>query len=303
MNQLEAMRIFTRIVDSGSFAAAARGLDLSKAVVTRQVAMLEAHLNTRLLNRTTRKLSLTEAGETYLETCRLLVEQLDDVEAQLSNSAREPMGTLRIASSASFGLAAGTPLFAEFRKRFPKVMLRVALLDRPVDLVEEGFDIGLMTHGMFHGDSLIRRPLMGGEWWVVASPSYLAEHGTPLTPIELLEHSFVAQSGGPVSHAYVFSNAADEAETVVLRPVYEVNNSLMVRDASIAGIGFSVVVGVLARPGVEEGTLTRLLPAYRITNFPLGVSLVYPGRHHLSAKTRAFIDFTVEYSRQAFADV
>ncbi|RKP54668.1 LysR family transcriptional regulator [Pararobbsia silviterrae] len=303
MNQLEAMRIFAKIVDAGSFAAAARSLDLSKAVVTRQVAMLEAHLNTRLLNRTTRKLSLTEAGETYLEACRLLVEHLDDIEAQISNSAREPVGTLRIATSASFALAAGTPLFTEFRKRYPKVHLRVSLLDRMVDLVEEGFDVGIMTHGMYQSDSMIRRPLLGGEIAIVASPDYLEAHGTPQTPADLLERAFVALNGWSSSHTYVFENTSGETETLVLRPVYEVNNAMMVRDAAIAGIGFSTVVTSLAQSALESGALVRLLPDHAITNVPVGVSLVYPGRQHISAKTRAFIDFTVAYCREVFGVV
>jgi DNA-binding transcriptional LysR family regulator len=303
MNQLEAMRIFAKIVDAGSFAAAARSLDLSKAVVTRQVAMLEAHLNTRLLNRTTRKLSLTEAGETYLETCRTLVEQLDDVEAQISNAAREPVGTLRIASSASFGLAAGTLLFTEFRKRYPKVNLRVVLLDRMVDLVEEGFDVGIMTHGMVQSDSLIRRPLMGGDVWIVASPAYLAEHGTPETPLDLLGHPFVGLNGWTSSHNYDIENAQGESETLTLRPVYEVNNAMMVRDAAISGIGFSIVVSALAQPALDSGEVVRLLADHKITNIPVGVSLVYPGRQHISAKTRAFIDFTVDYCREQFGFV
>jgi DNA-binding transcriptional LysR family regulator len=303
MNQLEAMRIFTRIVDSGSFAAAARSLDLSKAVVTRQVAMLEAHLNTRLLNRTTRKLSLTEAGETYLEACRTLVELLDDVEAQISNAAREPVGTLRIASSASFALAAGTILFTEFRKRYPKVNLRVVLLDRVVDLVDEGFDVGIMTHGMYHSDSLIRRPLMGGEICVVASPAYLQAHGTPQSPADLHALAFVGLSGWTPSHTYVFEDSHGESDTLNLRPVYEVNNALMVRDAAIAGIGFSTVVHALADVALESGELVKLLPEHKITNVPVGVSLVYPGREHISAKTRAFIDFTVDYCRERFGVV
>lgn len=303
MNQLEAMRIFARIVDGGSFASAARSLDLSKAVVTRQVAMLEAHLNTRLLNRTTRKLSLTEAGETYLEACRALVEQLDDVEALISNSAREPVGTLRIASSASFGIAAGTQLFTEFRKRYPKVNLRIVLLDRMIDLVEEGFDVGLLTHGMAHSDSLIRRPLMGGEIIAVASPDYLAKHGRPETPVDLIEHAFVGLTGWTSVHTYTFESADAEPETLTLRPVYEVNNSMMVRDAAIAGIGFAIVIDVLAQAALQSGELVALLPGQRITNVPVGVSLVYPGRQHISAKTRAFIDFTVDYCRSQFGIV
>ena len=145
MNQIHAMRVFVRVSETESFRRAAQQLDVSNALVTRSIAMLEAHLRTRLINRTTRNLSLTEAGTRYLEGCRALLEELDNLETALAHTEGEPSGTLRVVASSSLSLLTLTPLIDGFRKRYPKVNVRLTLAERHVDLVEDGFDVGIVT--------------------------------------------------------------------------------------------------------------------------------------------------------------
>jgi DNA-binding transcriptional LysR family regulator len=145
MNHLQAMRVFVKVAETGSFGRAATALDLSNAVITRYVALLEAHLNTRLLNRTTRSVSLTEAGASYPEGCRAVLEQVESIESTVSQTSFDPSGTLKLVASASFSLFGLTPLLCEYRDAFPNVKLRLTLLHRPVDLVDEGFDVGIVV--------------------------------------------------------------------------------------------------------------------------------------------------------------
>ncbi|MEZ0602882.1 LysR family transcriptional regulator [Paraburkholderia sp. IW21] len=301
MNQLQAMRVFLKVAEIGSFGRAAASLDLSNAVVTRYVALLETHLDTRLVNRTTRSLSLTEAGLAYAEGCRQLLERLEAIESSVSQSANDPSGTLKLVAVASFSLFALTPLLERYRLQCPRVKLSVTLLHRPVDLIEEGFDVGIVVPGQVSGGTLIKRALFKVHSVAVASPTYLAVHGTPATPAQFATHPFLAPSANVHSAEWCFVDANGIEEAVNMEAAYVVNNAVMLRQAALADMGITILPENHVSADLTNGALVQVLPDYQIKGADKEVSLVYPGRRHVSAKTRSFVEFTVDYFRNKYA--
>ncbi|RFU47525.1 LysR substrate-binding domain-containing protein [Paraburkholderia sp. DHOC27] len=297
MNHLQAMRVFLKVAENGSFGRAAASLALSNAVVTRYVALLETHLNTRLINRTTRSVSLTEAGQAYAEGCRQTLEQIEAMESAISESATDPSGTLKLVAFASFSLFGLTPLLERYRARHPKVKLSVTLLHRPVDLIEEGFDVGIVGPGQVSSGTLIQRSLVRVQAVAVASPDYLHAHGTPATPASLAAHTFLAPSATLHGTEWCFVGADGQAEKVTLEPAYSVNNAVMLRQAALAHMGITILPENHVAADLSCGALVKVLPGYQISGADKEVSLVYPGRRHVPAKTRSFVDFAVEYFR------
>jgi DNA-binding transcriptional LysR family regulator len=296
MNQIHAMRVFVRVSETESFRRAAQQLDVSNALVTRAIAMLEAHLRTRLINRTTRNLSLTEAGTRYLEGCRALLEELDHLESMVAHTEGDPSGTLRVVASGSLSLMALTPLIDGFRQLYPKVNVRLTLSERHVDLVEDGFDVGIVTAFMVSSTALVERPVATNTLIPVATPEYLAEHGSPETPSDLLHHSFVALPSEMRSATWHFRHRHNgSADQITLAPIYTVNSALMVRLGTLAHMGISIIPEGIVAADLEEGTLVRVLSDFAIDDPDVKVSIVYPGRQYLPAKTRAFIDYTLEH--------
>ncbi|CAG4890965.1 LysR family transcriptional regulator [Paraburkholderia saeva] len=297
MNLLQAMRVFLQVAESNSFGRAAASLGLSNAVVTRYVALLETHLDTRLVNRTTRSISLTEAGHEYADGCRQVLDQIETVESQVARSASEPSGTLKLVAVASFSLFGLTPLLQHYHAQHPKVKLLVTLLHRPVDLIEEGFDVGIVVPGQISSETMIRRPLFKVHPVAVASTRYLETHPAPGQPEHLIAHTFLAPSADIHSSTWRFAHADGRAHTVSLQPAYAVNNSVMLRQAALADMGITILPENHVATDLAQGTLVRVLPDWRILDADKELSLVYPGRRHVSAKTRSFVDFTVNYFR------
>jgi DNA-binding transcriptional LysR family regulator len=299
MNQIHAMRVFVRVAESQSFRRAAQQLDVSNALVTRSVAMLEAHLNTRLINRTTRNLSLTEAGLRYLEGCRCVLEELDHLESTLAHTESEPSGTLRVVATGALSLATLTPLIDGYRRLYPRVNVRLTLAERPVDLVEDGFDVGIVGASPARNGEFVERALGTTTFVPCASPAWLAEHGEPHTPAQLAQHTAVALPPEERSATWQFARTGERAQQVTLQAGYAVNNMLMVRLAALAGMGVAVVPAPLVADDFAAGTLQRLLPDYEIDDPEARMSIVYPSRQYLPAKTRRFVDYTVEHFEHA----
>ncbi|EKS68828.1 MULTISPECIES: LysR family transcriptional regulator [Caballeronia] len=297
MNQLQAMRVFLKVAETESFGRAANALDLSNAVITRYVSLLEAHLNTRLLNRTTRSVSLTEAGRAYADGCRAVIEQIETIEASVGNSSVDPSGTLKLVASASFSLLGLTPMLRGFRERYPNVKLRLTLLHRPVDLVAEGFDVGIVVPHLVNSGMLINRPLVRVAAVLVAAPAYLAQRRAPVGPASLASHEFLAPSSDIHGSTWSFIGPSGETESVELDPAYSVNSSHMLRQAALSGMGIAVLPESYVAQDIEVGSLVRLLPGHTLKDADKEVSIVYPGRRHVSAKTRAFVDFALAYFR------
>lgn len=297
MNQIHAMRVFVRVAESQSFRRAAQQLDVSNALVTRAIAMLEAHLHTRLINRTTRNLSLTEAGLRYLDGCRSVLEELDQLENALAHTEREPSGTLRVAAASTLSLVTLTPLIDGYRRRYPRVNVHLTLAERRIDLVEDGFDVGIVAASPERNgnDEIVERALGIATFVPCASPAWLAEHGEPDSPAQLAHHAAVTLPPKERSVTWQFAKPGEHAQQVTLRPAYAVNNMLMVRHAALAGMGVAVVPASLVADDFASGTLVRLLPAYEIDDPEAQLSIVYPGRQYLPAKTLRFVDYAVEH--------
>jgi DNA-binding transcriptional LysR family regulator len=297
MNHLQAMRVFVQVAENGSFGRAAASLEMSNAVVTRYVALLEGHLATRLVNRTTRSVSLTEAGAAYADGCRRMLEQLDAMESSITRSATDLSGRLKLVAVASFSLFGLTPLLQRYRAQYPKIRLAVTLLHRPVDLIEEGFDVGIVVPAQVSSGTLIKRSLFRVNAIAVASRRYIDANGAPLTPQQLVDHTFLAPSTTPHSTEWCFVDAFGHEQTVNLEPAYSVNNAVMLRQAALADMGITVLPENQVAADITEGELVQVLPDYRIKGADKEVSLVYPGRRHVPAKTRSFVDFAVNYFR------
>ncbi|WP_322051068.1 LysR family transcriptional regulator [Paraburkholderia bannensis] len=298
MNQLQAMRVFVSVAENGSFGRAAVTLKMSNAVVTRYVALLESHLNTRLINRNTRSISLTEAGNAYVHACRQMLEDLERIETQIAHGVSVPSGTLRLVAHASFSLHGLTPLLKHFLASFPQVRVALTLLHRPVDLIEEGFDAGIVAPRQVSGGTLIRRPLVTVAPLAVASPTYLGMHCAPTHPAELARHTLLAPSADIHGNEWHFEDANGVRVPVLIDPSYAVNNSVMLRQAALAGMGITILPANQVATDLESGTLVRVLATYEIRDADKELSLVYPGRRHVPAKTRSFVDFTVDWFRQ-----
>jgi len=297
MNQLQAMRVFVSVAEHGSFGRAAASLNLSNAVVTRYVALLEAHLHTRLINRNTRSISLTEAGSAYALACRQMLEDLERVETQIAHGVSVPSGTLRVVAHASFSLHDLTPLLKQYLVTFPQVRLALTLLHRPVDLIEEGFDVGIVAPRQVSGGTLIRRPLVTVTPVAVASPAYLDGHCVPAHPTELAGHTLLAPSADIHGNEWHFASVEGVREMVRIEPAYAVNNSVMLRQAALAGMGITILPASQVAGDLAQGALVRVLADYEIRDADKELSLVYPGRRHVPAKTRSFVDFTVDWFR------
>lgn len=311
MNQIHAMRVFVTVAESQSFRRAAQQLDVSNALVTRSVAMLEAHLHTRLINRTTRNLSLTEAGLRYLEGCRSVLEELDHLENALAHTEREPGGTLRVAAASTLSLITLTPLIDGYRRRYPRVNVRLTLAERHVALIEDGFDVAIVASspelngspGRNVDTEIIERTLGIATFVPCASPAWIAEHGEPGTPAQLARHAAVTLPPEERSVSWQFAKPGERAQQITLRPAYAVNNMLMVRHAALAGMGVAIVPASLVADDFAAGTLIRLLPEYEIDDPEAHMSIVYPNRQYLPAKTLRFVDYAIEYFQHMADDV
>ncbi|HYS67346.1 MAG TPA: LysR family transcriptional regulator [Paraburkholderia sp.] len=295
MNQLQSMRVFVKVADLGSFVRAAGMLDLSTAVVTRHVADLEARLGTRLLNRTTRRLALTESGAAYLERVRSILDDLDGVEQMVVARNHEPVGTLRIVAPVVFGLHSLAPVVQSYAARYPDVMPDVTLADRHVDLVEEGFDVGILVARPMRSASIVTRRLTTGHMTVCATPAYLARHGTPTRPEHLLEHPCLSRPAEQGGDERVFTGPDGE---VRVRPTNAIaaNNTEMLRQFALLGMGVAILPSYLIGRDLASGRLVPLLGEYRLP--PVEIAIAYPSRFHLPAKVRTFIDHLVEHFQQ-----
>lgn len=288
MDRLQALRSFAKVVELGSFARAAERLSVSTSAVSRQVAELEATLEVRLLNRTTRKLSLTEAGQAYYERCVQLLADLDEADASVRSAAAVPKGTLRLTCGVSFGVRYLAPAIAEFSARHPQVLFDIDLSDRTVDLVDEGFDLAVRIGNLGH-PGLVARRVGWTRAVCYASPAYLARHGTPRTPADLAGHECLTYTHVPVPNVWTFVDRGGETHEVKIAPRHRVNNGRMISALAMDGLGVAFEPDFIVAPDVRAGRLVPLLTDYEAPRAP--IAAVYASRRHLSAKVRTFVDF------------
>ena len=289
MDRLQSMRVFAKVVEQGSFARAAQAMDMSNAVVTRHVADLEEHLGTRLLNRTTRKLSLTETGHAYLERVLQILQEVEDAEAIASAHSTKPTGTLRIYSHLGFGQMQLAQLLPEYAAAYPEVVLDVTLHDRSMDLVEDGYDVGIFINFQKFDASMIARQLAIAEIVLCASPAYVKKHGAPRSVDDIPRHACLNFSYEQVRHHWPVKTPDGNTVQIPINGKVLSNSGALLRQCAIAGMGMMVLPTFALGDDLTSGRLVRLLPKMPLQE--LAVVMVYPSRKLLSAKVRSFVDF------------
>lgn len=293
MDQIQAMRIFVRVVEAGTFTRAADSLSLPKATVTKHVQALEERLRVKLLNRTTRRVTVTPDGAAYYDRTVRLLTDLDDIEASMTNARANPRGRLRIDVGTSVAQLLIIPHLAEFHARYPDIQVDLGVSDRTVDLIGDNVDC-VIRGGELSDQSLVARRIGNLEFITVAAPDYLERKGTPMHPLEIEEkHAsviyFSPQSG---RHYPLEFRRGDESIDVTGPYQLSVNEANAYVTSIVAGLGIGQITSWQAQRHLASGTLVQLLPDW--TQPLLPVYVVYPPNRHLSAKVRAFVDWAAE---------
>ncbi|MFT3663629.1 LysR substrate-binding domain-containing protein [Piscinibacter sp.] len=297
MDRLHSMRAFVKVIDAGSFAAAAREMNLSPAVVTRLVADLEEHLGARLMNRTTRRLALTDIGEAYLERARAILTEIEEAEALAGSAASEPRGHLRVLATPAFAVHQLAKHLPAFHEQYPKVTIELTA-PGPVEAMDEAFDVTLLSVSRRALDgNFVARRLARTEVVACASPAYLDRRGRPQHPEDLVDHdamlpsflrevSFVRGEDG---------DGAAGGESVSLstpRPLLGTTHVDLLYAAALHGLGIAGLPSFVAEDALREGVLERVLPEWRLFDAVLYAAM--PTRKHVPARTRVFVDFLVK---------
>jgi DNA-binding transcriptional LysR family regulator len=290
MGKIQEMSSFVAVAEAGSFVAAADLTGMSKAAVSRHVAELEERLGVRLMQRTTRRLSLTDEGQRFLARCKELLTSIDEAESELSSNAGSPSGLVRVNAPLTFGTMHLAPLWGRFMDRYPKVTLDVTLGDRIVDLVEEGYDLAIRISNL-PNSALVSRTLASTRMVLCASPQYLRVHGTPTHPSELAGHRIISFSYWMTRDEWHFTGPEGEA-VVRIKAGMHTNNGDTCRFAALDHQGIILQPDFMIGGDLRAGALVELMPDYRA--ILLGIHAVYPSRKHLPLKVRRLIDFLVE---------
>jgi DNA-binding transcriptional LysR family regulator len=290
MDILTCMKAFAAVVEAASFTRAGERLDMSKAMVSKYVGVLEDHLGTRLLNRTTRRLSLTESGQVYYERCLQIIADVAEAEQAAGQLTAIPRGTLKIAMPVSFGTIKIGPLITEYVRQYPEVKLDISLADRKVDLIEEGFDLAIRI-GSLPESGLIARKLAVDRTAVCAAPAYLKQHGRPQKPEDLRLHACLNYTYASSGDEWYLKNDREEFVVPTGGPI-KANNGDMLRLAALGGGGIIWQPRFIVEDDLRTGRLVEVLTNY--STVELGIYAIYPSRKHLSAKVRTFVDFLVE---------
>lgn len=291
MDTFTRMEAFVQVVDAGGFSAAARRLSKSKALISKYVRDLEDELGVRLLNRTTRQLSMTEVGAAYHREATEILQRLDDLADAVRDNHREPRGLLRVSAPRSFGDAVLGRAIMQFLAAEPEISLDLRLDDRIIDLVEEGFDVAVRLTELTDS-SLIARRLSSFRIVTVASPDCLTRYGSPAHPSELSTLPTIVDTNLRTRTTWAYI-AGPERLTVTVKPRIEVNSPQVVLEAALAGQGFTRLPLFICQEAIKAGTLQPILKEFDLP--PVGMYAVYPHRRHLSGKVRAFVDFLAHY--------
>lgn len=290
MTDLAGIAVFAEVAKQGGFTAAANALGLSKSTVSKQVARLEDKLGVRLLNRTTRRLSLTEVGRAYYERCRRIIEEAEDAELAVTQLHAEPRGTLRVNAPISFGTLHVAGVLPAFMARYPDLHVDMELNDRVVDLVEEGLDMAIRI-GELSDSTLVARRLAPCRFAAVASPAYWDAHGRPEHPSELADHNCLIYSLRQRPREFRF-DGPDGPITVGASGTLSCNNGDLLLRAAIAGTGVYLCPTFFCGVHMNDGRLEAVLRDF--LGREAAVYAVWPQSRHLSAKVRAFVDFLAE---------
>ncbi len=290
MDRLEDMSLFVRVVEAGSFTAAARHAGLSKSLVSRRIAALEDRLSARLLNRSTRRLSVTETGTAFYDRCRRILAEVAEAENFAACLDAEPRGTLRLAAPMSLGMRHLSPAIAAFMTEHAELTVELDLNDRIIDLASEGQDLAIRV-GRLPDSSLIARKLAPCRYVVCASPAYIARHGEPQTPNDLVHHHLLIYSNRSMADQWRFVGGDERLAARFTRRIV-VNNGEVLSDAAEAGLGLAVLPTFIVGPALTRGGLQIVLAEHPLEE--AGIFAVYLPNRHLSAKVRRIVEFLAE---------
>ncbi len=291
MEGFAAIPVFVAVVEHGGFSPAARSLGISKSAVSKRINQLEQQLGVKLLHRTTRKLSLTEAGKHYFEHAAKANNAAKDAEDAVAQLQGEPQGLLRINTPMSFGRLHIAPLIGKFLQRYPKITIDMMMDDKVVDLVAEGFDVAIRA-GNLPDSSLIIRKLAPLKSVLCASPEYLKQHGIPQTIEQLAAHNCLQFSYSRDLKEWTFMRDG-QSQSIEIKGNYRVNNSEALREAMLQGLGIGRLPTFVAGPDIVAGRLISLLNQYQMPS--QSIYAVFSERQFLPAKVRAFVDFAIEH--------
>jgi DNA-binding transcriptional LysR family regulator len=291
MDRLAAIEAFVKVADTQSFSEAARRLRLSKSLVSRQIAALEAELGARLFHRTTRSMTLTEAGRGYFERASRILADLEEANRSVTQLQSAPRGRLRVNAPMSFGFLHLAPALSDFLSRYPEVEVDITLNDRFVDLVDEGFDVAVRI-GSLEDSSLVARKLAPIRRAVCASPAYLKTRGVPASPDDLKTHDCICNSNVPLAREWRFITSDGRPWPVEVRGRLSANNGDTLRIAALNGLGFVHLPTFIVGSDLQAGILVTVLDRFVAQDMTLNA--VYPHSRHLSPKVRAFVDFLAE---------
>ena len=296
MDRLDAMRLFVRVADLGSFAAVAQQEGVARSVITRQVAALEARLGCKLMARSTRRLTLTSAGAAFIEKCRVILNLVDAAETDIAAEHQSPRGNIRVSVPLSFGLKRLAPLLLEFARRYPDVALDMEYSDRRGNLIEEGIDLSIrVTSRLAAGD--VARKLGVSHMKVVAAPQYLAQHGRPKLPADVAHHEFLgytyAGAGG------IEFQVGDQRQKVDLRGRLNANNGEVLAEAAAQGMGITCQPDFVIDEFIAAGRVEQILGDYPMPE--LGIYAMLPSNRQVPYRVRVLMDFLADRLRQGLA--
>jgi DNA-binding transcriptional LysR family regulator len=290
MDRLTSMSVYLRVVEKGGFSAAAEEFDISPTMVGKHVRALEERLGGRLLNRTTRSQSLTELGRTYYERCKQVVADVEAMEDIASEMRSAPRGVLRVNAPMSFGSMQLAPALADYLERFPEVQVDLSLNDRIVDLVDEGYEVAIRV-GALADSGLVARKLAPYRIVACASPDYLARHGKPRTPRDLLKHNCLAFSYGSPGYQWHFKGPSGK-QIISIKGRLQINNGAGLLSAALKGIGIIMQPESLVADDIAAKRLVRILPNHEPA--PRAMHVIYHADRRPTPKLKSFVDFVLE---------
>ncbi|HIK46050.1 MAG TPA: LysR family transcriptional regulator [Leptolyngbyaceae cyanobacterium M65_K2018_010] len=289
MDRFDSMRAFTQVVEAGGFAAAARRLGLSRSAVNKLVINLEDHLQTQLLHRTTRRVAPTDAGRAFYQRCVNILADLEEAELALSRLQEDPRGNLRINAPMTFGTLHLAPLLVEFMGLYPDLQVELALNDRLIDPMEEGFDVTVRIAQPPTSTHLIVHPLAPCPLVLCAAPAYLAQRGEPTSLDQLKHHACLHYGHLAPAHTWTLISRTGATENIPVQGPLCSNNGEVLRQAALAGLGLVMLPTFIVGGDLQQGTLRALLTAYHPPE--IGIYALYPINRHLSAKVKVLIEF------------
>ncbi len=291
MDTLDGMKTVIAVVETQSFTAASERLGLSKALVSKYVGEVERQLGTRLFNRTTRRLALTDAGRLYYEQALTLLEQFSSMVDTVTGEQTKPRGLLRISAPVTFGEMRLAPLLPEFSALYPELQVEMVLTNNAMDMLEEGIDVRLRIGGV-DDSNMIARHIVTYPLVLCASPGYLARHGEPVTPQDVHEHHCVVDSNFRIGKQWPTLSPEGESEIINVISNIAVNSPQAVREVAIADGGIAMAPQFIVQDALDDGRLKQLLPSY--TTLEFGLFAIYPHRKYVARKVRCFIDFAMK---------